>query len=413
MNSSKKDIQEQHSAGAQSVGYDYQFYYFMYLVLDFKFGQTIGFEVKDDVHIEHNDGTTILYQTKHTIVKNKQDELQNLTTLDLDLWKTLNNWVVFIQDKKEKQDEFIENNTFILVTNKSENNNEFATALREFKQDLNVDNIVIILNSLKIKTTNTVLIGYIDKLISLGNEKLKKFLKKVNIETGTTEIQNLIKNKILEKFCQDRVVDPIFDSLAGALWNAKYFDISIGGKFEITFDDFCKRFGQCYKVATESKPLPIRRLEQYLPDSLEDQIFVKQLIDIGEVKAGSAEIVEYTRQMLNFLNNFDFWLNEEFYILNEDAEIFKNNSRLIWANEFKSKYRKIFKKIENNILINDLEDEINDLGIELVEYIRRQDLSINGYPSLGIELSNGHFYALSNSLDIGWHFDWENKYLKK
>ena len=58
----------------------------MFLALELRNGQKIGFEIKDDVHIDREDGTTIWYQAKHTI-----GTLQNLTTLDTDLWKTLSN----------------------------------------------------------------------------------------------------------------------------------------------------------------------------------------------------------------------------------------------------------------------------------------------------------------------------------
>ena len=62
-----KSIQEQHTAGAQAIGFDYQFYYFMLLALELRHGQKVGFEVKDDVHIDKADGTTILFQTKHIV----------------------------------------------------------------------------------------------------------------------------------------------------------------------------------------------------------------------------------------------------------------------------------------------------------------------------------------------------------
>ncbi len=61
-----KAIQEQHTAGPIAIAFDYQFYYFMFLALKLRNGQKIGFEIKDDVHIEREDGTTILYQAKHT-----------------------------------------------------------------------------------------------------------------------------------------------------------------------------------------------------------------------------------------------------------------------------------------------------------------------------------------------------------
>ena len=65
-----KDSLEKHTAGGQSLGFDYQFLYFVYLLLDLKQGEKIGYEVRDDIHIEKADGTIVLMQAKHTVQKN-------------------------------------------------------------------------------------------------------------------------------------------------------------------------------------------------------------------------------------------------------------------------------------------------------------------------------------------------------
>ncbi|NOU61776.1 hypothetical protein [Marinifilum caeruleilacunae] len=92
----KNKVIEQHTAGPQAIGFDYQFYYFMYLSLQLIPGQKIGFEVKDDIHIDTPSGQ-ILYQTKNSVLKNSEGETQNLTLMDIDLWKTLSNWTEIIK----------------------------------------------------------------------------------------------------------------------------------------------------------------------------------------------------------------------------------------------------------------------------------------------------------------------------
>ena len=47
------------------LGFEYQFYYFLLKVLKIDSDETVGFEVKDDVHIEDNK-TLSLIQLKHT-----------------------------------------------------------------------------------------------------------------------------------------------------------------------------------------------------------------------------------------------------------------------------------------------------------------------------------------------------------
>ena len=403
-----KTIQEQHTVGPQAIGFDYQFYYFMLLALDLKLGQKIGFEVKDDIHIDKEDGTTILYQAKHTIIKNAKGNPQNLTDLDTDLWKTLSNWVDFIN--ADKSSDFLKKHKFILVTNKSESNNDFIASLITFKADKNFDNIKSKIKELETRAKDETLKGYLKKVAKLSKSKLELFLKKLSIETGEDEIIDKIKNRILEIYYQENLVEPIFEKFSSELNLSKYLDIKAGGKFEISGDDFGKRFGKCFKVATEIRPLPKREFPILLPDDLESQIFIKQLLDIGEIQTGSNDIRNYTTQMLKFLNHFTYWSEEENFILLTDIEEFKNNSVQIWINEFKAKYRQIERQINNGSAIEDLEDDIKNLGIDLVDYIRKQDLSIPGFSALGIEFSNGHYYALSDKLEIGWHFDWGNKY---
>lgn len=405
-----KSILEQHTAGAQAIGFDYQFYYFMFLALNLKFGQKVGFEVKDDVHIDNDDGTSILLQTKHSVVVNAEGVTQNLTALDSDLWKTLNNWVSFIKADKANTG-FLAKYSFILVTNKNDQNNDFIKCLDSFKSDGDAGKMLTKLKELEEITQDETLKKYIKNISSLGKKKMKEFFLKVTIETGIDEIIQKIKNRIFENVRQKKFIDPIFESLSSNLQVAKYTEIKGRNKFEITFDDFNKKFGKCFQVAVEANILPQRNLPILLPGNLEDQTFVKQLIDIGEVESGSTSIRDYTTQMLKFLNDFTYW-SEESFLLPSDIERFKENSIRLWINEFRVKYRMIERRLQTGISLDDLEEDIKELGIGLIDYIRKQDLIIRGFTHLGIESSNGHYYALSDNIEIGWHFDWKNKYKK-
>ena len=402
-----KSIQEQHTAGAQAIGFDYQFYYFMLLALELRHGQKVGFEVKDDVHIDKADGTTILFQTKHSVLTSSNGAIQNLTTLDSDLWKTLSNWTNFIKKGKEN---YLNKHSFVLATNKNENSNQFINALHQFKIDEDIDNILAKLNDIKTKTKDETLQKYIENLISLDKTKLSSFLSKISIETGVDEIIKRIKNKLLELYRENHIVETIYDSLYSNLQLSKYLEIKSGQKFEITFDDFNKKFGKCFKVSTGVQKLPTRNFHILLPENPEEQIFIKQLLDVGEIQAGSQDVIKYTTLMLKFLRHYTYWSDEENFILFSEAEDFKKDSISRWDNEFKGKYRQIERKISSGTTIESLESEIKDLSIGLVEYIRRLDLSIGDYLPLGVDFTNGHYYLLSNKLEIGWHFDWQNKY---
>ena len=167
---------EKHTAGPIAIGFDYQFYLFMFLALKLKHGQTIGFEVKDDIHIDLPDGTTILLQAKHTIQQNISGDLQNLTTLDTDLWKTLSNWANRIKTDKTKAD-FLNNHSFILVTNKGENKNDFIDALSVFRLNCDIEAIIRSIKAIENQTQDKVLKKYIKNVDSLGKRKLKSFFE--------------------------------------------------------------------------------------------------------------------------------------------------------------------------------------------------------------------------------------------
>lgn len=400
-------IQEQHTAGAQAIGFDYQFYYFMLLALELRHGQKIGFEMKDDVHIDREDGTTILFQTKHTVLENSNGTAQNLTTLDTDLWKTLSNWADFIKKSKAN---YLDKHSFVLATNKNENNNEFINSLTNFKTDENIDTILKKLNDLKDKTKDETIQKYIENLVSLDKTKLSSFFSKISIETGVDEIIKRIKNKLLELYRENHIVETIYDSLYSNLQLSKYLEIKSRQKFEVTFDDFTKKFGKCFKVSAGVQKLPTRNFPILLPENPEEQIFIKQLLDVGEIQTGSQDVIKYTTLMLKFLRHYTYWSDEENFILFSEAEDFKNDSISRWENEFKAKYRQIEREISSGTTIESLESEIKNLSIELVDYIRRLDLSIGDYLPLGVDFTNGHYYLLSNNLEIGWHFDWQNKY---
>lgn len=87
----KKTIQEQTAAESKSIGFDYQYYYFLFLMLQLESDQAVGYEAKDDVHIDKPDGKQIFFQLKHSIETKSDGTIVNLTEKDEDIWKTISN----------------------------------------------------------------------------------------------------------------------------------------------------------------------------------------------------------------------------------------------------------------------------------------------------------------------------------
>lgn len=399
-----EDYFKRHSADDKSAGFDYQFYFFVSELLNLKQGEKIGFEVRDDVHIEKADGSIILFQAKHTVLKNADGDPINLTTLDVDLWKTLNNWADLI-----KIDESVlKNYSFILVTNKGEGNNRFINALNQFHIDNDIIKINDVISQIKNDTVDENIIAYIKKILSLTQKRKISFLKKLSIKTEIDDIVDLVKVRILETTKNDDLIEPVYESLIANLLEAKYLEVKDRSKFEITFDDFKNRFGKCFRIAFKDKPLPKRYIEGQLPDNLEEQLFVRQLIDIEDVESGSPLIIDYTTQMLRTLNLLSYWFKNNLVLPLEMVE-FSREAMFKWKMEHRNQYRQIERSIKAGDDLTSLEPKIIELAQDLVYRLRKEDLNIAG-DKLGVEFSNGHYYALSNQPDIGWHYDWEKRY---
>ncbi|MEN8513998.1 hypothetical protein [Burkholderia sp. RS02] len=178
--SNEKSFTEKTSADDKSIGFEYQYYYFLDRLLNLKSGQTVGLEVKDDVHTTLDADFNILVQLKHTVRSNAKGDPVALTELDSDLWKTIYNWCQVIGDKAEGRKElsqqlrFVEKTEFHLVSNKSESKtNEFLQILDRF--NLGGDDFQTLLDhlkSLESKTVDQSIKGYIDGVLKLETEVL-------------------------------------------------------------------------------------------------------------------------------------------------------------------------------------------------------------------------------------------------
>lgn len=405
--------QEKHTDDTKSIGFDYQFYYFMYLVLQLKPGEKIGFEIKDDIHIEKNSGGIELFQAKHSTQTKSTGEIENLTELDSDLWKTIEYWVECINKTTDKES-FINSHFFRLITNKSKTINEFVSKLELYKRgDETSENIFLYLKELSNKTRDQNIKDSIKKIISLPKKYSKKFLARITIITDQTKIIQRIKNCIWEKITLKARVDSVFNTLYSNLQTNKYLDIYERKKFVISFDDFSSKYARCFDEGFDKRILQVRDFQPNLPKDLENQIFIRQLLDIGDITLEERDIIIlFTTYMLNAFNNMKNW-EENYDILNSERKQFEDNVILSWLNVFRKHYRSVNRKINDKILSKEeIEDEIKEAALKCVDEIRSEKLSLldNNFKE---EFSNGYYYLLSDELKIGWHLKWEEKYKKK
>lgn len=406
--SNVEEFYKKHRAGAQDAAQSYHSYYLLLLLLRLRIGEKIGFEVKEDLHITKADGTTEYIQIKHSTQRDAQRNPVNLTSLDMDLWGTLSNWLTLIQSDNFKN---LDKCKFTLITNKEGRENKFQNVLIDFKSEKDKDTEIFLNQISSIPTNNQQILECIKQFNQLSQNDLRLFLNNLSIETGNNDVIKKIREEIFYKCMDEKYIQTIFDSFCSRLQEKKYNEICNKGSYEISYDNYLKDFGDCIRAIYKHSPLPVREWNNELPNDLESQIFIQQLLDIEDIDQDSKEkIREFTFKKLSTVNTLSDWIeNKEIYQF--DLENFEKNTIELWKNYFGSKYRAIRRKINNGDLISDLEDEIKPLAVEILDDLRKISLSVPGNLYLvDIFISNGYLYLLSDKLKIGWHYDWKNRY---
>lgn len=394
----QKTHAERTAAADKAIGFDYQYYYFLYRVLKLGLNQSVGLEVKDDVHTDLENDRQILIQLKHTTQKNACGSAKNFTTFDSDLWKTLSNWSKVITDKnagrntENDQLAFISKTEFMLVSNKSHTASCKFFSIRETPKNARSEFV-----TLKSKTQDKAIQEYIENILTLGDTVLEAYLRNVVIELGVNEIIKRCKNAIIEKQVPDNAVDQLFSDLDSRIKQDNFIAIRAGEKIVISFEDFRRRYGRYFEIARNPELKVVRNYEP-LPSALKEQTFIKQLIDIGEIQEENDEelMAKYTQFMMMVKNSLECW-HQKGDLTSEEIDGFNREAKLRWENKFRAKYNRRNTK------------DPNDIALELLDELRTERLNISSQ-QMETDFSNGEYYYLSDKPEIGWQQDWEGKY---
>lgn len=391
------------SADSIAVAFDYQYYYFLFKVFSLEDGQSVGLEVKDDVHTELSNNIQLLIQLKHSIQTNASGGSVNLTTLDSDLWHTLYNWCEVITDKEDgrnntaEQIEFVERTYFILVSNKSyTKQNKFIEILNKYKMaSLTLKEAKEEIN--KISTKNEDIQKYKAKLLSLDDEVSKLFLKNIEFDLNNDDLIKKCKIALKSDKIPEQNIDDLFKKLDSSIREENYAIIRNNRKVIINFEDYYKKYRIYYDQARNTD-LQIKTFNIGLPDNLTEQRFIQHLIDINDISEDDIDdIIEFTKYKLQIQNNVSNWLQEA-ELTKDQLDDFEKEVIAIWKNEFRSKNRGLMT-----------EEEIKEKALSIVDTLRKERLSISSL-QLDTQHSNGEFYYLSDNLKIGWRKDWKDKY---
>ena len=421
----KKTHQEKTSAGDKLIGFEYQYYYFLLQILCLESDETIGLEIKDDVHIDYSNGEQVLMQLKHSVQQNASGDIINLRESDTDLWKTIYNWVKTINDIEEgrideaAQLNFINRTSFVLVSNKSHNiKNQFILHLENYKkgdcdfQEFKVylDNKLSELAPAKKSDEVSQVYLYVQELLKQSEKWLEAFFGKLSLLLNEDDLIERIKIKIKEKFIPEERIEAVFSSLDSNIRRDNYISIKSHERLEYSFKELHSRYTKCFNEGRNKKPTIVKTTPT-LPEDLENQIFIKQLEDIGIIDKRDSdyidEVVSLTITKLLTRNNLERW-NQEGIIMGTDIEKFEHDSIYIWRRVYKSTYASVKKQLRDEP--NSVSDaELNKLANHCLNEVLSKELTIDEY-ELDLELSNGQYYLLSDRPKIGWKIDWQRVY---
>ncbi len=395
------------ASDTKQLGFDYQYLYFIVKLLHLSSGEEVGYEALDDIHIiSHQDQRTYFFQLKHTIETNAKGEQANLVRFSEDLWKTLSNWSKLISDDAEgrrergKQKTFINNSKFMFVVNRQLEKNEVLEHIQMLKsKEIDASQFVDYLNNLTAQTQDEAIKLYINDIIKLGATVINLFMCQTEfLNTPNTlfdQIREGIQNKMIEKEYVDDVLKELFLQL-----KEDFFNKVQGGEHQvITYLEWINKYQSAFNTY-RTTCLPLRKYTPLLPDHLEQQNFVKELIEIGAIDLsdnGFIEIARLTEHYLCIEMQLKDWYDDG-KITYLTMQRFNVDAATQWKNIHTSSHRSTKK------------DYTKDLDNALICFDRIMDQKLSLLSTdLGIPLSNGEFIKLANEKNIGWKYAWKDR----
>lgn len=417
------------SAEDKSIGFEYQYYYFLYLILCLQPGEKIGLEIKDDIHIDSLNGKQILMQLKHTTQTNAQGEAINLRESDTDTWKTLYNWIKVINDSSEGRQDiksqiaFIESTSFILISNKASNDkNRLLVNIEKFKSGkLTIQTFIEYIKD-KIKeendkvkeeegNDNSKLYNYQNEILKQKEEWLESFLKQIEFNLNQDDLFTKIKLMIKSKFIQLDYIDDVFNSLDSNIRRDNYIDIKKGKKLLYSFEDLHEKYTRCFLIGKTNRKIIRKSKKPIVEGNPSELTFIKQLEDlevfVPSDKDYTIQILKRINAQLYAFNNFEQW-KQDGELLSLEKERYDEETIYEWEATFDNTYVELKRKLrKGNSQIS--EDELIDLGNKCLKEVLTKKLSFDE-TLLDLEMSNGQYYLLSDIPAIGWRYDWNERY---
>lgn len=170
-------------------------------------------------------------------------------------------------------------------------------------------------------------------------------------------------------------------------------------------DEFSKVFDRISQKYRGRKFSFRRNTMTELPSQLEEQVFIKQLIDVEDISHDDVDdIVEYTKEKFDYINSVRDAINKD-EISDEEVKNIRADAISFWHQKYKY-YMKRVNPTDTDKIIEKASDLLNDIRTKQIFFVES---------NLEIYFSNGCFYYLSDKDEehepqIGWRPGWEEKY---
>lgn len=422
-------LEEQHTAMGTIAGFVYQFYYFLYKILTAEKGNTISFELYDDVATESQNGLTYC-QLKHTVQQAASIEEKDVKLTDRasDLWKAISVWMKLIMGEEkdgtkrsdEEQSAYIAEREFHFVTNKSFAENKLATLCSRFEnkedvKDEDIDKVLDEISEERRKTAQPVteeetkttkkkretVQDVIDRLKAYPSKNI--FLSKIQFESlGIDDIEAKCHEYINDtiRIPEDKVEEVFKDFLVEAVVDFKDC-AKIGEPITYTYEQQKKRFERVFSYHREAQFEFHVELQSYKDEFL-DLICIKQLQKVKDIRPSDTnKIAKCASQFFSFKNQLEY-LRDESKILEKEEQDFREDALAFWENEFNYQYDDTDSATE---------EELIEKAKVLLHNVRAYKVTLQ--KQLLLQISNGAFYYLSDECLIGWHKEWQKFFAKQ
>jgi len=380
----------------------------------------VSLELSDDVAVSDDTSIIIAIQAKHSISTSKYA----FQDTSYDLWRTLQIWV-----EKFDKNIFNKNTKFICCSN---NDVDDCSLLRSFTTK-QLDEVFLLIQKIRDKQNEKLKIKKeldensgksIEKVLKIINSLLrKKETLAIVISNIEIQIEQNIKEQFLnnlhldsDKYTLDQR-DKIYHEFYGWIFErskAKWCN-ALDAKF--SKKEFNDKFFHVFQnpsitnlVFRTKRELDSTNLvTKDLIEDLQGELFIKQIEDIDRRSAAKQRIIK------DSIHNFIYYDVELAHIVKQ------GNYTEPDFNEFSDQCMDNWREHFDGIVVKDpsyySDEKINSLAVQVFDSTMK-DTSIEFKNNIKFNPSNQYFkkgclLMLSNIPEVGWHPEWEIKYLNE